>query len=166
MLKLIGHLVSQWLSAQIAIHFRVFERMALNNRYPVASHPNFPEYPFRLYVGNEARPSIRGSAVRDGVAPWHRLLVEYGKWNSVYRRYADGCNRGIWLRLMVYMRQIQICPSCDGTARPYARTRMRRARPRKRRISPSAAVGAASAPRPHPSGSTGPSPVPAAEILV
>ena len=33
-------------------------------------------------------------------ASWRRLPPEYGKWNSVYRRFAHWCARGVWPRLM------------------------------------------------------------------
>ncbi len=40
--------------------------------------------------------------VRMGI-PWRQLPAKYGKWNSVYRRYAHGCDRGVWRRRMVYL---------------------------------------------------------------
>ena len=36
-------------------------------------------------------------------APWRQLPTEYGQWNSVYRRYAHGCDRGVWRRRMAYL---------------------------------------------------------------
>ena len=38
-----------------------------------------------------------------GGTPWRQLPAEYGKWNSVYRRYAHWCDRGVWRRLMTYL---------------------------------------------------------------
>ena len=35
--------------------------------------------------------------------PWRQLPAAYGKWNSVYHRYANGCARGVWPRLMAYL---------------------------------------------------------------
>ena len=32
--------------------------------------------------------------------PWCQLPAEYGQWNSVYRRWAAWCDRGVWSRLM------------------------------------------------------------------
>ena len=31
------------------------------------------------------------------------MPAEYDKWNSVYRRYVHGCDRGVWRRLMAYL---------------------------------------------------------------
>ena len=49
-------------------------------------------------------PSFHESTVLDGVNG--RLLesaTAYGKGNTVYCRYADGCDQGDWPRLKVYM---------------------------------------------------------------
>ena len=35
--------------------------------------------------------------------PWRQLPTKYGKWNSVYRRWAAWCDRGVWPRLMAYL---------------------------------------------------------------
>ena len=37
-------------------------------------------------------------------ASWRRLPVAYGKWKSVYYRFAHGCDRGVGPRLMAYLR--------------------------------------------------------------
>ena len=59
-----------------------------------------------IYVGNETRCCLFVAALcwmaRSG-ASWRRLPPEYGKWNSVYRRLAHWCARGIWPRLMAYL---------------------------------------------------------------
>ena len=59
-----------------------------------------------LYVGNETRCRLFVSALcwmaRSG-APWRRWPAEYGKGNSVYRRWAAWCARGVWSRRMAYL---------------------------------------------------------------
>ena len=55
-----------------------------------------------LYVGCETDCRRFITAVlwiaRAG-APWRMLPAEYGKWNSIYRRYANWRDRGIWTAL-------------------------------------------------------------------
>ena len=52
-----------------------------------------------LYVGREdhCRRFVAGVLwiARSG-APWRFLPAEYGNWNSVYKRCAGWCDRGIW----------------------------------------------------------------------
>ena len=33
---------------------------------------------------------------------WRLLPLEYGAWNTVYRRFADWAKKGIWFRVMYY----------------------------------------------------------------
>ena len=55
-----------------------------------------------LYVGREdhCRRFVTGVLwiARSG-APWRFLPAEYGNWNSVYKRHAGWCDRGIWAAL-------------------------------------------------------------------
>jgi transposase len=62
----------------------------------------------RAYVGDEGECRRYVEAVlwitRSG-APWRLLPAEYGRWNTIYKRYARWCEAGVWARLLEQVSQ-------------------------------------------------------------
>ena len=58
-----------------------------------------------LYVGeeNDCRRYVEAVLwmARSG-APWRLLPERYGNWNSIYKRFARWCEKGVWERMHQY----------------------------------------------------------------
>ncbi len=56
-----------------------------------------------IYVGNETacRQFMDGVvwAMRSG-SQWRLVPREYGKWNSIYKRFARWCDKGVWMQML------------------------------------------------------------------
>ena len=110
-----------------------------------------------IYVGHAVRNRLFREAViwiaRAG-APWHQWPSAYGKWNSVYRRFAHGCERGVWPRLMAHL---QAKPELSAGLLDSTVVRAHASAPTQKGADPALGCGRGgrSAQIPYPGGSTG-----------
>jgi putative transposase len=62
----------------------------------------------KIHTSNEAKTRRFVEAVfwivRSG-SQWRLLPAEYGEWNTVYHRFADWADRGVWYKMLYYFAQ-------------------------------------------------------------
>ena len=114
--------LSSWLSLSLRMAPMTDERMTDAQWHCL---PSFLSTCPDIRVGKEAHGRLfveaaRGRA-RMGV-PWRQWPTQYGQWNSVYRRWAAWCDRGVWARRMAYWQTDPDRSAVRREARSCART--------------------------------------------
>ena len=64
-------------------------------------------------------------------SPWRDLPPHFGRWNSVYQRFAHWARRVVWQKVLPSLRRTRILKRCSWTARLWVPISMLPAPPKK-----------------------------------